>query len=94
MYTPVILLRDLESMVQQRGTALLSAIREAKLLYDKWYSLTYGLSDAQILALPSLDNMTQEELTAFKYAVGVFNDVASGTALAPATRDSYLVPFL
>ena len=93
-YTPRQSYGDIEIMVQQRGNALLNAIKEGKLLYDKWYQLTYGLSDQQILALDNMQGVTQSELTALKYAIGVFNDVANGTALPAATRDAYLVPFL
>lgn len=90
--------KELAAQAQSRGNNLLNAIREGKLLYDKFYQLTYGLTDEQILALPQFnvtgDTMDQAGLNALRYALGVFNDLASGNALAPATRDSYLVPFL
>ena len=90
--------KEFLAQVQSRGNNLLSVIREGKLLYDKFYQLTYGLTDEQILALPQFmvtgDTMTQDGLDKLRYALGVFNDLAAGNALAPATRDSYLVPFL
>lgn len=90
--------KELSSQAQSRGNNLLNAIREGKLLYDKFYQLTYGLTDQQILALEQFnitgDAMDQAGLDNLRYALGVFNDISSGTAISPATRDSYLVPFL
>lgn len=90
--------KEIAAQTQSRGNNLLNAIREGKLLYDKFYQLTYGLTDEQILALPQFnvtgDSMDQAGLDKLRYALGVFNDLASGNALAPATRDAYLVPFL
>src|SRR5574343_766223 len=90
--------KEFSAQVQSRGNNMLNAIREGKLLYDKFYQLTYGLTDEQILALPQFnvtgDTMTQAGLDKLRYALGVFNDLALGNALAPATRDGYLVPFL
>lgn len=97
-YTGNMTFKDWNFTTQSKGNNLLSAVREGKILYDKFYQLTYGLTDEQILALPQFnivgDTMDQAGLTKLRYALGVFNDLAAGNALAPATRDSYLVPFL
>lgn len=97
-YTGNMTFKELSAQAQNKGNNLLSAIREGKILYDKFYALTYGLTDEQILALPQFmvtgDTMDQAGLSALRYALGVFNDLAQGNALAPATRDGYLVPFL
>lgn len=97
-YTGNMTFKEFSLQTQSKGNNLLSAIREGKILYDKFYALTYGLTDEQILALPQFmvagDTMDQAGLNALRYALGVFNDLAEGSALAPATRDSYLVPFL
>src|SRR5574343_57070 len=97
-YTGNMTFKDWNFTTQSKGNSLLSAVREGKILYDKFYQLTYGLTDEQILALPQFnivgDTMDQAGLTKLRYALGVFNDLAAGNALAPATRDSYLVPFL
>lgn len=90
--------KEFLAQVQSRGNNMLNAIREGKLLYDKFYQLTYGLTDEQILALPQFnvtgDTMDQAGLDKLRYALGVFNNIANGTTLLPETRDSYLVPFL
>lgn len=90
--------KEFSLQVQAKGSSLLALVREGKILYDKFYALTYGKTDAQILELPQFnvagDTMDQAGLNALRYALGVFNDIASGSALAPATRDAYLVPFL
>ena len=97
-YTGVMTFKQFSDQAQSRGNNLLNAIREGKILYDKFYQLTYGLTDEQILALPQFniagDTMDQAGLTKLKYALGVFNDISNGTALSPATRDDYLTPFL
>ena len=84
----------IQGQIQDRGAGLIRALRDGQLLYDKWYSYTYGLTDEQILALPNMVGVSQAELTSMKYAIGVFKALADGEALAPATRDAYLVPFL
>ena len=90
--------KEFSAQAQSRGNNLLSATRDGKLLYDKFYQLTYGLTDEQILELPQFnvagDTMDQAGLNALRYALGVFNDLAAGNALTPANRDGYLVPFL
>lgn len=87
-----------EGETQHKARNLLDAIKEGKRLYDKFYKLTYGKTDEQILALGPFnvagDVLTQQALNELRYALGVFNDLANGTALAPATRDDYLTPFL
>jgi hypothetical protein len=89
---------DWQREMQSKARGLLDAIKEGKRLYDKFYKMTYGLSDAQILELPQLlvagDVLTQAKLTELRYAVGVFNTLNAGSALDPATRDDYLTPFL
>jgi hypothetical protein len=94
MYSGTMTVGQLIDQIQAKGANLLDTIRQAKLLYDKWYQTVYGLTDEQILALPQFSNMTAADLTKIKYGLGALNDVASGNALAPATRDAYLVPFL
>lgn len=97
-YSGTMTFKEFALQAQNKGNNLLSAIREGKILYDKFYALTYGLTDEQILALPQFnvtgDTMDQAGLDKLRYALGVFNDLAAGNALAPGTRDSYLVPFL
>ena len=89
---------DWQREMQHKARTLLDSIKEGKRLYDKFYKMTYGLSDAQILELPQFlvagDVLTQAKLNELRYAVGVFNDISNGTALSPATRDDYLTPFL
>ena len=89
---------DWQKETQSKARSLLDAIKEGKRLYDKFYKLTYGKTDEQILQLPQFlvagDVLTQAKLNELRYAVGVFNDISNGTALAPATRDDYLTPFL
>lgn len=97
-YTGVMTFKQFSDQAQSKGNNLLNAIREGKILYDKFYQLTYGKTDEQILALGQFnvagDTMDQAGLNALRYALGVFNDLAAGSALSPATRDSYLTPFL
>jgi hypothetical protein len=73
------------------GMAIINAINAAKITYDKWYTLTYGLTDAQIAELPQFAGRTEADITAMKYAVGVFD--AMNTALTP-TLKGYVTPVL
>ena len=98
MYSAKMNFETFSGQIQSRGNALQEAIRQGKILYDKWYALTYGLSTAEIIALPQFnvasETITEADVNALNYALGVFNTIASGSALTPATRDAYLTPFL
>ena len=80
------------------GNSLLSDLQRGKQLYEKWASLTYGLTDAQIQALPQFATKTVADVTAMRYAWGVFNDIYNGiyggAALTQANREGYLTPSL
>jgi hypothetical protein len=88
--------------------SLLAQIRQGKDLYDKWYNLTYGLTPAQIVALPCFANppnlagvtftMTEQDVTNISYALGIFNELYTALfnlgALAQADREAYMIPFI
>ena len=65
---------------------------------DKWAALTYGLTDAQIQALPQFSAHSVGDITAMRYAWGVFTDLHNAlynvAALAQADRAGYLAPFV
>lgn len=78
-------------------SGVVGQIRSGKDWYDKWYSFTYGMSDEQIQALPAFSTHTIADITAMRYAWGVFNDLYNALnnlgALTQANRIAYLVPF-
>jgi hypothetical protein len=82
------------------ATASLTAITQGKLLADKWNQMTYGLTPAQILALPQFANSgkTAADIENMQYAMGVFTDLYNAmfnvAALTQFNREGYLDPFI
>lgn len=68
---------------------LIAMVEQGKAIYDKWAALIYGLTDAQIQALPQFTSRTVEDITAMRFAVGVFKTVSD----ALASQQAYLIPF-
>ena len=56
--------------------------------------MVYGLNDAQILALPQLAGMTQDDLTNIKYALGAFDTLNTTMNAATPIVYAYLEPFV
>ena len=60
--------------------------------------LTYGMTIAQVQALPQFANKTVTDIQNMMYAFGVFNDLYGAlfnvAALPQANREAYLVPFV
>lgn len=75
----------------QRGNALIQAIEQGELLYQKWYQLSYGKSNAQIAALPQFSGKSEADIGALAYAMGALHDLY--VALGAAQR-GYLTPVL
>jgi hypothetical protein len=89
--------QDWTTQANQKANALKSSIDAAKVLYDKWYSLTYGLTPAQIAALPQMAGHTVADITAMNYAMGTFNDFNAAlhnAAVVTSDREAYLTPIL
>jgi hypothetical protein len=80
------------------GNTVLGDIQAAYEWYQKWYALTYGLSMAQIQALPQFAGRSTADIQAMQYGWGVFLDLYNALnnvgALPQANRQGYLVPFL
>jgi hypothetical protein len=88
-----------ESEVFNKGTNLKKAIDDAYILYKKFYDLTYGLTPAQILALPTFTSsgMSESDITAMQNAVnsmGDFYKAMHNEAVGQVDRFGYLVKFL
>jgi hypothetical protein len=97
MYTNQMKSTDWIYALSTQGMNLNNAITNGKLLSDKFNSLTYGLSDEQILALPQLTGWTAADLNTYRYGVGVFNTIQqamNNTAITPSNLYAYLEPFL
>jgi hypothetical protein len=84
--------------LNMRANALLTDIQTAKQQYDKWAAMTYGKSDEEIRALPPFTGHTVADITAMRYAWGVFNDLYGamfGASVLPqVNREGYLAPFI
>ena len=88
-----------ESELFNKATNLKTAVDNAYILYKKFYDLTYGLSPAQILALPIFTGceMTEADITAMQNAVnsmGDFYKAMHNESVGQVDRFGYLVKFL
>jgi hypothetical protein len=89
---------DWTAALSSKANNLIADVQAAKQLYDKFYALTYGLTDPQILALGAFSNKTQTDLTNIRAAMGAFNDLYSalfgGAALTAVARIGFVEPFV
>jgi hypothetical protein len=97
-YTSDLMWADWVNQLTAFANAVMNDIQQGYEWYEKFAALTYGLSNAQILALPAFAGRTAADVTAMQYAWGVFNDLYNAlnnvSALTQANREGYLVPFL
>ncbi|MFZ0928185.1 MAG: hypothetical protein WAN11_06275 [Syntrophobacteraceae bacterium] len=79
------------------ANTLLRDINEAYLWFQKYYAVTYGLTQAQILALPGFSGRTAQDITNIAAAFQVFRDLYNlmnnVSAPAQANRVGYPAPF-
>lgn len=89
---------DWITRISGTSSNFITSLRTGKDLYDKWYKFTYGLSPAQIAALPELTGITVADVTTISYGLSVFNDIYTALynlgALTQADREGYMVPFI
>jgi len=98
MYSNDMTWQNWTDLLNQKATAIMADIQAAKADYDKWTAMTYGMQDSDIQKLPQFASRTVADITAMRYAWGVFNDLYSalfGTgALTQVNRENYLAPFV
>ena len=107
MYSNTITFQQWVDQVSQKANQLRDIVDQGLDLQKKWYALTYGLSDDQILALPQFallsvpgfsQRPTAADIDALKYAIGVFKDLSDAlnnvAALPQADRAGYFIPFI
>jgi len=88
-----------ENELFNKATNLKTAIDNAYILYKKFYDLTYGLTPADILALPIFTGceMTEADITAMQNAancLGDFHKAMHNEAVGTVDRFGYIVKFL
>jgi len=88
-----------ESELFNKATNLKTAVDNAYILYKKFYDLTYGLTPADILALPIFTGceMTEADIAAMQNAVnsmGDFYKAMHNESVGQVDRFGYLVKFL
>lgn len=71
------------------STSLAAYIQQGKAFFDKYAALSYGLTDAQVAALPQFAGRTVQDIVNLRFAVSVF-DAINTTYVA---QKSYLTPF-
>ena len=80
-----------------KGNALIKAIEEGKVLYDKWYQLSYGKTDQQIADLPQFTGRAVTDIQVMARTVGVLNEIylaLHGGEVTQFNRIDYLTPVL
>ena len=78
-------------------TQMVTAADTGKVLSDKFNAMVYGLTDAQILALPQFLAWKQADLTAVKAALSSLinmSDALHNNPIAQGDRYAYFAPFL
>jgi len=97
-YNADLLWSDWVNACTGNANTLMRDINEAYAWYEKFYTITYGLTVAQILALPGFSGKTAADIQAMQYAFGVFQDLYNlmnnVSAPAQANRAGYLAPFM
>ena len=97
MYTNEMSFSDWVNEAGHKGRTLVQAVESGKILYDKWYQMSYGKTNAQIAALPQFTGKTEADISAMAYAVGVLNEMYSALhngTVSQADRQAYLTPVL
>ncbi len=97
-YSGDLLWADWVNAVTNNANALTRDIAEAYAWYQKYYAITYGLTQTQILALPGFSGKTAQDITNIAAALQVFQDLYNllnnVSAPAQANRVGYLAPFM
>jgi len=97
-YSPELTWDDWSEQIGQLANQLINDLQSGKMLADKFNAMTYGLTPAQIAALPQFSNKTVADATAMQYAIGVFTDLYNAlygvAALTQTNREGYVDPFI
>lgn len=97
MYTSKMTADNWLQQISLYSNQIVNAAQTGKVLYEKFYALTYNMTDTQILALPQFSGWVQADLTNVKYALSSMwemNNALNNVAVATANRYGYLEPFL
>jgi hypothetical protein len=98
MYSNEMTWDEWATAISQAANQMLEDLKNGKDLADKFNAMTYGLTAAQIAALPQFTGKTVTDATNMQYAVGVFTDLYNAmynvAALPQALREGYLEPFI
>lgn len=90
---------EFASELFNKANILWNAVDEAYVLYKKFYDVTYGLTPAEILALPQMTgtNYTEADILKMQNAMnclGDFYKAMHNESVSQVDRFGYLYPFL
>ena len=99
MYTPNMTGKDWIDQSANVTQQLVAVVNQGKLLYDKWYALTYGMGGAANISqqLPQLSPMNVADITTLTYALSMMNDVyncINNGNVSQSNRMGYFEPLL
>ncbi len=75
MFTNEMSWADWQYAASVKATALRKLLQDGLVLQQKFYKLTYGLTDPQILALPFMTGKTQDYLDALRTSLNTIKDM-------------------
>ena len=75
MYTAEMSWADWQYAASVKATSLRKLLQDGLVLQQKFYEMTYGLSDAAILALPFMSGKTQAHLDALRTTLNTLKDM-------------------
>jgi hypothetical protein len=97
-YNADLLWADWANAASNQANNVMRTIAEAYAWYQKYYAITYGLTQAQILALPGFSGRTAADITniaaCFQVFMDLYNLMNNVSAPAQANRVGYLAPFM
>ena len=93
-YTSQLTFAQWVQLLNQTTSNTVNNIKTGETLFQKWGQMVYGLSDAQILALPQLAGMAQADLNNIRYALGALDTLNTAMNAVTPVVFAYLEPFI
>lgn len=88
-----------QAYAESRVTGLKTSLSQGYMEWQKFYNMTYGLTDAQILALPAFVGKIQTDLNAIRNCFNTFKQLydayygLNAAALPIYNYDAYMISF-
>ena len=97
MYTSKMTSDQWLQQISMVANQIVNASETGRILYEKFNAMTFGMTDAQILAMSKFATWTQADLTAVKAALSSLmnmSDALHNNPFAQGDRYAYFAAFL